>query len=202
VDAVVFSDGTGTRTTPAFSTSVPGDVLVAFVASDGPGSGLQTVTVSGAGLTWTLVRRGNTRAGTSEIWQATATGQLNNVTVQSVQSIAGYRQSLNVVAFRGASGVGASAAANGATGAPSVTLVTTRANSLVYGVGNDWDRAVARTLGANQTMVHQVVDTTVGDTFWVQNRNGAIAAAGTSVQLNDTAPTSDRWNFVSVEIVP
>jgi beta-lactam-binding protein with PASTA domain len=202
VDTVVFSDGAGTRTTAPFSTIVAGDVLVAFVASDGRGSGGQTVTVSGAGLTWTLVRRSNTRAGTSEIWQARATGQLTNVTVQSVQSVAGFRQSLTVVAFRGASGVGASAAANAATGAPSVTLVTTRANSLVYGVGNDWDRAVARTLGANQTMVHQVVDTAAGDTFWVQNRNGMVAAAGTSVQLNDTAPTNDRWNFASVEIVP
>jgi hypothetical protein len=202
VDTVVFSDGAGTRTTAPFSTTVAGDVLVAFVSSDGPGSGPQTATVSGAGLTWALVRRGNTRAGTSEIWQARATGQLTNVTVQSVQSVSGFRQSLTVVAFRGASGVGTSVAANGATGAPSVTLVTTRSNALVYGVGNDWDRAVARTLGANQTMVHQVVDTAVGDTFWVQNRNGTLSAAGTSVQLNDTAPTTDRWNFVGVEIVP
>jgi beta-lactam-binding protein with PASTA domain len=202
VDTVVFSDGTGTRTTPAFSTSAPGDVLVAFAASDGPGTSPQTVTISGAGLTWTLVLRGNTNAGTSEIWQARANGQLTNVTVQSVASVAGYRQSLTVVAFSGASGVGASAAANGATVAPSVTLVTTRANSLLYGVGNDWDGAVARTLGANQAMVHQVVDTAIGDTFWVQTRNGTIAEAGTSVQLNDTAPTNNRWNFVSVEIVP
>jgi PASTA domain len=202
VDTVVFSDGSGTRTTPAFSTSVAGDVLLAFAASDGPSPGTQTVTVSGAGLTWTLVRRANIQAGTAEIWRATAAAQLTNVTVRSTQSVAGFQQSLTVVAFRGATGIGASAIASGSTGAPSVSLVTTRANSLVYGVGNDWDRAVARTLGASQVMVHQVVETSVGDTLWVQSRSAAIPAAGTNVQLNDTAPTNDRWNFASVEIVP
>jgi hypothetical protein len=148
-----------------------------------------------------LVTRGNTQAGTAEIWKATAAAQLSNVTVTSTQSSGGFRQSLTVVAFTGASGTGASAIANGASGAPSVTLVTTQPGSLVYGVGNDWDRAVARTLGANQTMVHQWVETTAGDTYWVQARTGAVAATGTSVQLNDTAPTNDRWNFASVEIV-
>jgi len=34
-------------------------------------------------------------------------------------------------------------------------MTTTKAASLVFGVGNDWDRAVGRTLGANQTSVHQ-----------------------------------------------
>jgi hypothetical protein len=200
VDTVVFSDGSGTRTTPAFNTSAPGDVLLAFGASDGPSA--QTLTVSGAGLTWTLVRRSNTRPGTSEIWQARAASQLTNVTVRSTQSVAGYWQSVTVVAFRGATGIGASAVASGASGAPSVTLVTTRANSLVYGVGNDWDRAVARTLGASQVMVHQRVEATVGDTFWVQCLSAPVPAAGSSAQLNDTAPTNDRWNFASVEIVP
>ena len=202
VETTVFSEGSGARTTPAFNTTAAGDVLVAFAASDGPSTGAQTLTVSGAGLTWTLVQRANTRAGTAEIWKATATAALTNATVTSTQARTGYRQSLTVVAFKGASATGASAPANGASGAPSVTLVTTKAASVVYGVGNDWDRAVARTLGANQTLVHQFVDTTSGDTYWVQARTGAIATANTSVQLNDTAPTNDRWNFASVEVVP
>src|SRR4029077_9909743 len=155
-----------------------GDVLVAFAASDGPATAPQTLTISGAGLSWTLVRRANTRAGTSEIWRAIAAAQLANVTVKSTQSKTGYGQSLTVVAFRGATGIGASAIANGASGAPSVSLVTTRANSLVYGVGNDWDRAVARTLGTGQAIVHQRIDTASGDTYWVQSRNQAVPASG------------------------
>ena len=201
VDQTVFSEGSGARTTPAFTTTAAGEVLLAFAASDGPSTGAQTLTVSGAGLTWTLVRRANTRAGTSEIWKATAVTTLTNATVTSTQARTGYRQSLTVVTFKGSSGTGASAVANGASGAPSVTLVTTQAGSLVYGIGNDWDRAVARTLGANQTLVHQFVDTASGDTYWVQARTGAVTNANTSVQLNDTAPTNDRWNFASVEVI-
>ena len=202
VDVVVFSDGSGTRNTAQFSTAAPNELLLAFVASDGPSSGGQTATVTGAGLTWTLVRRANTQAGTSEVWQAKATSLLTNVTVRSTQAMTAFRQSLTVVTYRSASGVGASAIANAATGAPSVTLTTTVANSLVYGVGNDWDSATARTLGPNQVMVHENVVTAVGDTFWVQSRTASVPLPGTSIQLNCTAPTTDRWNFVSVEVIP
>ena len=68
--------GTGTLTSPAIKTTAPGDVLVAYVGLDGPNSpGGQTATVTGAGLTWTLVKRSNTQAGDAEIWSAKATGR-------------------------------------------------------------------------------------------------------------------------------
>src|SRR6185503_12603432 len=43
---------------------------------------------------------------------------------------------------------------------------------------------------------------TVGDTFWVQRQTSTTPLSGTQVALNDTAPTSDRWNFASVEVLP
>ena len=199
VDQVVFADGRGTRTTPAFSTSAPGEILLAFVAADGQAGQAQSATVTGAGLTWTLVRRSSTQRGTSEIWRATASATLVNVTVRSTLRNT-FDQSLTVVALRNSSGTGASAAAAAASGAPSVSLTTTTAASLAYAVGNDGSRAVARTLGANQVLVHQWIDTTTGRTFWVQAVSGVIVNAGTSVQLNDTAPTGDRWNLSAVEI--
>src|SRR5439155_10438179 len=165
VDRVISIDGTGTLTTPPFSTAVGGEILVAFAASDGPGSSSQALTVSGAGLAWTLVRRANTQPGTSEIWTAVAPAPLTNVTVTSVQAQGGRDQSLTVVAFRGASAIGASAAGNASTGAAALTLTTTRARALVYGAGNDWDNAASRALIAGQLMVHQYVDSGIGDTF-------------------------------------
>jgi beta-lactam-binding protein with PASTA domain len=201
VDNVLFSDGLGTRTLTGFNTSVPGDLLLAFVGADGPSGGGQTATVSGAGLTWTLVRRVNTQAGTSEIWKATAAGALSNTSITSTLSSGSYRQSLTVVAFSGASGTGATGAGNATTGAPTVSLVTTQPGSFVYGVGNDWDHATARTLASGQAMVHQWVDSATGDTYWVQNRTAPVAAAGSTALLNDTAPTTDRWNFASVEVL-
>ena len=202
VDKLVWSDGKGTRKTAGFSTASAGELLVAFAASDGPASGGQTVTVSGAGLPWTLVRRANTQAGTAEIWTARASGTLSNVIVSATQALSGYRQSLTVVTFIGASGLGASSAANAAIGAPNVSLITTATGAVVYGIGNDWDRAIARTPGVNQTMVHQWVDTATGDTYWVQAWMGSVPVSGTLIRLNDAAPTGDRWNFAAVEIVP
>src|SRR5262249_28359360 len=144
VDKSVFSEGAGKRTTAAFSTTAAGDVLVAFVASDGPAAqNAQTVTVAGAGLTWTRVRRPALAFGEAEIWPGTASSILTNVTVSSTQSSAGVHQLLAVIAFKGSAGVGASSANSGASVAASTSLATTTANSLVYAVGNDWDSAIA-----------------------------------------------------------
>ena len=99
----------------------------------------------------------------------------------------------------GSGAIGAIASGNAAFGAPTATLVTTRANSWVYGVGSDFDQAVARTIGPNQTMVHQFLSPS-GDTYWMQRTTNAVTAAGTSVTINDTAPTGDRYNLFIAEI--
>jgi Bacterial Ig domain len=204
VDTTVSVDGTGTRTTPLFSTTSAGEVLVAFAASDGPSAAnAQTLTISGAGLTWTRVRRVAGRPGDVEIWTATAPSVLANVAVTSTQSVTTggpYNQSLTVVAFTGVSGVGASNAVSGLSTTASAGLVTQAAGSLVYGVGNDFDRAVARTVPAGQTKLHEFFAPT-GDTFWVQAANAPIAAAGTTVTLSATVPApSDQFNFAVVEL--
>ena len=204
VDKTVFVDGTGTRTTPVFSTAAPGEFLVAFAASDGPSAAnAQSLTISGAGLTWTRVRSTAGRPGVVEIWTAPAPALLTNVTVTSTQSVTSggpYNQSLTVVAFSGISGVGATGGASGLSTNASAGLVTQAAGSLVYGVGNDFDRAVARTPGAGQTKVHEFFAPS-GDTFWVQSANASIAAAGTTVTLNATVPApSDQFNFAIVEL--
>jgi len=115
VDRLIFSEGLGKRTTAAFSIATPGDLLVAFAASDGPAAAnAQSLTISGAGLTWTRVQRAATQFGASEIWTARAATALTNVTVSSTQSSAGVHQSLTVIAFSGVAGVGASNTAGAA----------------------------------------------------------------------------------------
>lgn len=200
VDAQASTEGLGTQTTPAFTTTQPGDVLVAFATSDGPGTQAQTLTVAGAGLTWSLVRRVNAQGGSTELWTAKAPATLTGATVTATQARPGYDQSLTVVAFRGARGIGASATRNATSGAPSVSLTTTAAGSLVYGAGNDYDNAIARTVGAGQAKVHEWLDTAIGDTYWVQRRT-TTAATGTAVAISDTSPTADRWNLAALEIL-
>jgi hypothetical protein len=201
MQADVSVHGRGTVTTPSFHTAAPGETLLAFVASDGPARAAgQTVTVSGAGLTWHLVRRANTQYGDAEIWQATAGGVLRGATVTSAQAHSGYDESLTVIAMEGTNGVGASASASAASGAPTLSLITTEPSSLVFAVGNDWDKAVARKLPAGWVGLNHWVDATSGNASWSQYTNVPVQAAGTQVTVGDTAPVTDRWNLSAVEL--
>jgi hypothetical protein len=202
IDAIASANGSGTLVLSGFTTTVAGARLVALVGSDGPGSGGQESTVSGAGLAWSLVRRANARLGTSEVWTAVAPNAVSNAQVTSVQRFTGYPQSMTVVAFSGSDGIGASSGSGAASGAPTTSLITSVDGSFVFGVGNDWDGAVARTLGPNQIKRHEWVNTTVGDTFWMQSQQSTTPAAGTTVVTNAVAPTNHQWNLAAVEIVP
>ena len=205
-DAVLSADKSNASTnvsTAAFSTASGNELLLAFVSADANSAGVNVSSVTGAGLTWQLVRRANAQLGTAEIWRAYSVAALSNVTVRAnlSQSVAA---SITVVTFTGtdpATPIGNSAAASAASGAPSASLTTSRDGSWVFGVGTDWDRPVSRTVGSGQTMVHQFMPT-VGDTYWVQRQNAPTPASGTQVFINDTAPTNDRYNLSIVEVLP
>ncbi|MFZ3211357.1 MAG: carboxypeptidase regulatory-like domain-containing protein [Terriglobales bacterium] len=203
------STSSSTIVSPAFTTTAGNELLLAFIATDGKTGAAMTVTsVTGAGLTWSLVKRANAQAGTAEIWRAFAAAPLGNVTITAnlAQSVAA---SITVVTFtgvdtsgtNGSGAIGSTAAASAGSGAPSASLTTTRNDSWVFGVGDDWDNATARTPGSNQTLVHQYL-ATIGDTYWVQQQNSPTALSGTTVTINDTAPTSDRYNLAIVEVLP
>jgi YVTN family beta-propeller protein len=200
IDQTITQNGNSAVTTPAFSTAGP-RLLVAFTSSDGPLT-KQTTTVTGAGLTWTLIKRANAKGGTAEIWAAQATGPLTGATVTSKPKVAGYDQSLTVLVFTGASGTGASASAGKAGGLPSVSLATTEPGPWAFGVGEDYSNDIARRVGAGQSLISQWVDPGPGETFWVQDQTAPTSGAGTTVTINDTAPKGDTWNLAAVEILP
>jgi hypothetical protein len=183
------------------STTSANELLLAFVSSDGPVNGFQSVTsVSGAGLNWSLVARANTQPGTAEIWQAYATTRLTNATVFAFLASSGHGGSMTVAAFSGAApAVAATAVGGAATGAPQVPLTTSKARSLVWVVGHDADQAVAHTPLPGQTMVHEFRDPAGGNAGWVQ-ATGSIPAANSTVTVGDSAPTLDRWELAAVEI--
>jgi galactose oxidase-like protein/Big-like domain-containing protein/Kelch motif protein len=209
-DVTVSKDqSTSSISTGAFSTVSANELLLAFISTDYLSGANTTVTgVSGGGLTWTLVRRTNVQSGTSEIWRAFATSPLSNVTVAATisQSLG---CSLTVMSFagvdttgtNGSGAIGATGTANSSRGAPTASLTTTRSGSWVMGVGNDYDNAISRTPGANQTVVHQDL-TPAGDTYWVQMQSAPTAVSGTTVSINDTAPTTDRYNLSICEVLP
>jgi hypothetical protein len=99
----------------------------------------------------------------------------------------------------GSAAIGATGSGQCAVGRADGDLTTTRANSVVAGVGTDWDNAVVRTVASGQTMVHQYLPA-VGDTYWVQRTTSPVPASGTTVTINDSAPTADRFNLTICEI--
>jgi hypothetical protein len=107
---------------------------------------------------------------------------------------------MTVVTFTNAAGTSVVGRAGAPSGAPSIYLPGVIAGDWVFAVGNDWDRAVARVPASGQVLVHQRVDTQVGDTFWVQSTSTPSSANGL-VQIGDVSPSNDRWNLASVEIV-
>jgi hypothetical protein len=212
MDAVVWTDEPAARaaiSSPPFATAASNELVLAFIATDYNAGVNTTVTsVVGGGLTWVLVARTNVQAGTSEIWRAFAPAPLTGVIVTAALSQP-VSSMLTVVSFsnvdtsgtNGSGAVGATATANRSYGAPAATLVTTANNSWVFGVGNDFDKPIARTVGAGQTLVHQYLPP-VGDTYWVQRTINPTPLAGTSVTINDTAPIGDRYNLTLCEIRP
>ncbi|HXI28300.1 MAG TPA: hypothetical protein VNG89_07755, partial [Vicinamibacterales bacterium] len=202
-DAAVAST---TITTSAFSTAAPNELLLAFIGAGGPVG--QTVTgVSGAGLNWVLVKRANGQAGTAEVWRAFSPLIQTGVTVTATLASAA-TATLNVVSVTGADpsgtdgsgAIGATAGASAASGAPTVSLTTTRNNAAVAGVGSDTQSATARTLGAGQSPLHSFLPT--GATYWSQTLTTTVATAGSVATINDTAPTTDRYNIAAVEVLP
>ena len=129
---------------------------------------------------------------------------LTSVTVTATRSSGSYGGSIDVVAFSGAdtTTIGAVGTASGATGAPTVSLTTTTSGSWAWAVGDDWDRAVARTVGAGQTEVRRVPGRQPATPTGSQSQTAPGNAANTKVTLNDTAPTTDRWDMAAIEIRP
>ncbi|MFI5088964.1 MAG: DUF4082 domain-containing protein [Terriglobales bacterium] len=211
IDKTASTDRSSAATTiasPTFTTTKTNELLLAFISSDANTSGITVTGVTGGSLTWSLVKRTNTQLGTAEIWRAFAPAILTNASVTATlsQSVAA---SITVVTISGvdttgtggSGAIGATNGTNAASGAPTASLTTTRNNSWVFGVGDDWDNATARTVGANQTMVHQYL-ATIGDTYWVQRQTSTTPTSGTVVTINDTAPTTDRYNLTIVEVLP
>jgi hypothetical protein len=212
IDAKAFGDQgspSASVMTSGFSTTSPNELLLAYVATDYLSGANTTVTnLTGAGLKWALVIRTNTQGGTSEIWRAFATSPLTSVIVTATlsQSVA---SSITVMSFKGvdtsgtngSGAVGAIGTGNASEDLPSASLVTTRNNSWVFGVGNDYDNAISRTPASGQSIVHQDL-APVGDTYWVQMQNGPTAWSGTNVTINDTAPSTDRYNLSLCEVLP
>jgi len=210
IDVNVSADNPTTASTsitsPAFSTSASSELLLAFVSASGGG---QTVTsLTTAGLTWVMVKRTNAQTGTAEIWRAFASAPVTSVTA-AVSLQTSCTSSVTVMGFRGvdisgangSGAIGAVGTGNSGSGAPTASLTTTRNNSLVLGIGYDGSNNTGRTLGANQTLIHQFLDTNPVTIGWAQRQQAPTPLSGTVVTINDTAPNNEKFDLSIVEVL-
>src|SRR6185437_9449100 len=166
VDATVSRhQGTTSATiaSGAFSTVTGNELVLALISSDSFQSNMTVSGVTGAGLNWNLVLRTNAQGGTAEIWRAFAPSALSNVTATATFSQSSPSASITIMTFagvdtsgtNGSGAIGNIVSASSARGAPTGSVTTTRSNSWVLGVGNDYTSAIARTVGTNQTLIDQ-----------------------------------------------
>jgi beta-lactam-binding protein with PASTA domain/Ca2+-binding RTX toxin-like protein len=205
-------------TSPAFAVAA-NTLLVAFVSADGPLTTPATApgsrqnvnsmnnNASLPALTWTRAAQANAQAGTAEIWYAFAPTARASMTVNAVFRFSG-TASMTVVGFTGAANSLAGAAtaiaskATGLVGDPAATITTTRPNSLVFGVGTDWDNPRTIGVGTGQALLNQSSTTAITDTYWSERATAAVPLAGIPTTLRATGTGTDRWNFAAVEIRP
>jgi hypothetical protein len=113
-----------------------------------------------------------------------------------IQAITGADQD-NPIGATAVSGVGKRSGQNTAA---SVTLVTTRSDSLVAAVGADWSQPKPRTVPADQVLLHEDVSTPNGDSYWVQGLAVPAATPG-QVRLYVIDPSGDDCNMAAIEIL-
>src|SRR5262249_17302520 len=126
-----------------------------------------------------------------------------NVVISSRQSATNnFHQSLTVVAFNGAAGLGAVTGASGNSSQTSVFLAPTTVNSLIYGVGIDPEKAITRGMPIGHALLHQWIVSPANSPFWVQALTSPVVDIDMLAIVSNTSPTTDKWNLVAVEIVP
>ena len=175
------------------------DLMVVYLARGSGRVGARFSDVRGCGLPWRPVVRANGQVAPVEIWAAEAPSKLRGCRVTAWRQYGSGKGLITVVGYRGASGIGATAAASARKGPPSVSLSTTRPMSLVAAVGSDPDRAVARTPVDGQRMLSQFLARS-GTTYYVQTRKAPVDAPST-VRIKQTSPKGHRSNIAMVEIL-
>lgn len=125
----------GARTSPSFSV-LAGDLVVVYAAAEA-----QSVswTISGGSLTWTLRQEVNPGGNFARVAIWTALVDVNkSMAVTLTPSISTQMWGANVLVLRGHDGVGNSAKANAASGAPSLSISVAAGSELLVAAG-DWN---------------------------------------------------------------
>lgn len=197
--ATVFN----TTTTPKTASVAvqAGDVLVAWQIASGDTSDGVTPTNDGAALTWTQQQ---VNAALSNVWQGiwTAVADTTRTIVVSFSvTPTSERWGGDVQVWRAAS-VGASSKVTAGSGAPTLNITTTQANSGIVVLIGDWAAvAGAPTWRTNAGAFTSTVEL-AGDATTYSARGGYHADAGAigTYAVGVTAPVGETYSIIALEV--
>jgi len=199
-----WNSSTSPKTTASFNV-VAGDILAAFGVVDDSGNPANWAgTFSGGSLTWTN-REIVSVSDYCHLQIATATVDADKSMTVSFTRTAGSSTAwfgANVLTFRGSDGVGASAKTNVASGAPTLNLTTTQANSAIVVANGDWVAAdgASRTWRTNAGTLTEQTYFRDSARYTVYGGYHADAGAVGTYAVGLSAPSGQKYSIAAVEI--
>lgn len=192
-----WNTATTPKTTAAFNI-LQGDVLVAYAETD-DSSTTVNISNSGLALAWTL-QQAVAVAGFSWVgaWTHVVAQSRAAVTV-SFAGVGGGFFGGNVLLIRGSDGVGASSKTNG-SGAPTLNLTTTRADSMIVVANADF--AVGTGARTWRTGAGALTETTFANAVNMVVYGGYHVNAGAvgTYAVGLSAPAGQTYSIVAVEV--
>jgi hypothetical protein len=202
-----FNTSAATASVATSSISVTsGDLLVAVGTASNDAN---SVTIAGGSLTWTAQQSSNTVSNAfAALWTATATSTTSfAVTFTRVGTGGVPVYGGGVYVFRAAS-IGASAKSTNTTGAPSLALLTTQANSAIVVINADWNAIDGATRtwrtinsvtptagnGLEKKYLRNATEYTVYTGYW--DDVGGIATDTTGL----SAPSGQKFTLIAFEV--
>lgn len=177
-----------------------GDVLVAYGLTETQSG---SITISGGGLTWTQRQHVNASSyARAYAWTATASASGNLTVTFTAGGTSGKAYGGGVVAYRNSGGIGASAKTNVSSGAPSLSLTTTQADSAVVVASADWNAVDGasrtwRTGAGTATELTYARNSCCYTAYAARHVNAGSAGAKT---VGLSAPSGQKYSIVAVEV--
>lgn len=205
-----WNSATSPKTTASITVQT-GDVLIAsaIIESYGGGAGTPSISIAGGGLSWgsPLQTIQTTDYTAVKVWAATATAN-TSLAVTFTNSQTGMWFGGVVVVFRNSAGVGTSAKTNVASGAPSLNITTTQANSAVVVVNGDWAAVdgTARVWRTVNSLAPTAANGYERTYFRDANKYTVYLAyypdvgAGGAKTVGLTTPASQKYSLIAVEV--
>jgi hypothetical protein len=204
--------GSGAVTDPLASNSFTppdGSLIVLGVSGASHTANPMITSVTGGSLSWSAVTTADQGTlAAAELWIAYCATSPGSMTA-SVDWANKPNQGalLSVVVLTGCDSTQNGAIATPQTGTgqtASVNLTTTRDGSRVFACHANFTSASSPTTGAGQTIVfngNTMFGTSNGNGYWLQSTSSNTATSGTSVTINDTAPTGLTMAMVAFEVL-